>query len=346
LNASPVPPTGPRHIAISRPLELAPSSSRAYQQPSPPSLSAAPFGQVATDLWFYIECGPLTVGSNDIKDVADSLVTEFGNRGVLGVRCTRRKRIASQPYLGCLYFKSVLQRDSLLVHFLQGIGQGRFQNVRGSTADGVPQPYAAPVDLLYVDEVYACAGSEQERDALLACGPAPIKTPEDFKIQILDYVRHPPRLPADVTEFPPADVNARKRNMQLIEFTTSWLIKRIEHVDNAPIELKRLEILLRTHGRNGFRKAFITPIWPNTGQINTFIRQIARWAETDGLKQHDIRSESRESIGFTLHRCWRLTLEMDLPEPYFLKDPREAIVPGAGATQPTGPTLSSLTRVS
>jgi hypothetical protein len=93
-----------------------------------------------------------------------------------------------QPYLCSLYFKSQLQRDSVLADFSQEMGKNRFKNLKMSTANSVAHPYIAPVDLLYVDEVYACAGSKLECDALIACGPPPIKTPEDFKMELLDYV--------------------------------------------------------------------------------------------------------------------------------------------------------------
>ncbi|KAF9503222.1 hypothetical protein BS47DRAFT_1369697 [Hydnum rufescens UP504] len=97
----------------------------------------------------------------------------------------------------------------------------------------------------------------------------------------------------------------------------------IEQIHDVPIDLKQLEIFLRIHARTGFKQAFIAPIWPNTSQVNTIICQIVRWAETDGLKQGKNHLELQETLGFTLHKCWRLTLEMDLPEPFFLKDPRE-----------------------
>ncbi|KAF9517091.1 hypothetical protein BS47DRAFT_1436069 [Hydnum rufescens UP504] len=95
----------------------------------------------------------------------------------------------------------------------------------------------------------------------------------------------------------------------------------IEQIHDIPIDLKQLEIFLRIHACTGFKQAFIAPIWPNTSQVNTIICQIVRWAETDGLKQGKNRLELQETLGFTLHKCWRLTLKMDLPEPFFLKDP-------------------------
>ncbi|KAF9510557.1 hypothetical protein BS47DRAFT_1395871 [Hydnum rufescens UP504] len=85
----------------------------------------------------------------------------------------------------------------------QEMNKNRFKNLKTCTANVVAHPYIAPVDLLYVDEVYACAGSKLECDALLACGPPPIKTPEDFKMEFLDYVQHPPRLPEAITQYPP-----------------------------------------------------------------------------------------------------------------------------------------------
>lgn len=162
-------------------------------------------------------------------------------------------------------------------------------------------------------------------------------------MEFLDYVRHPPRVPRTNAQFPP-DVDSRKREMQVVEFTTSWLMDKIDHLRDPPVELKRLQILVRNHGRSGFKKHFITPIWPSSGPINEFIRWIARQADKDGLKQDEIRMESRESIGFTLHRSWRVTLEIALPEPYFLKDPREAVV--ASVTKPTSATPSSFAFIS
>ncbi|KAF9511882.1 hypothetical protein BS47DRAFT_1363523 [Hydnum rufescens UP504] len=227
---------------------------------------------------------------------------------------------------------SKLQRDSVLAHFSQEMNKNRFKNLKTSTANAVAHPYIAPVDLLYVDEVYAYTGSKLEHDALLACGPPPIKTPEDFKMEFLDYVQHPPHLPEAITQYPPANFPAQKRDMQMIEFTTVWLMNRIEQIHDIPIDLKWLEIFLRIHVRTGFKQAFIAPIWPNTSQVNTIIRQIVRWAETDGLKQGENHLELRETLGFTLHKCWRLTLEMDLPEPFFLKDPQEETSCGPIAT--------------
>ncbi|KAF9508411.1 hypothetical protein BS47DRAFT_1365952 [Hydnum rufescens UP504] len=149
------------------------------------------------------------------------------------------------------------------------------RGVLGIHSNAVAHPYIAPVDLLYVDKVYACTGSKLECDALLACGPPPIKTPEDFKMEFLDYVRHPPRLPEAITQYPPANFPARKWDMQMIEFTTVWLMNRIEQIHDVPIDLKQLEIFLHIHARTGFKQAFIAPIWPNTSQVNTIIRQIA-----------------------------------------------------------------------
>ena len=106
-------------------------------------------------------------------------------------------------------------------------------------------------------------------------------------------------------------------------------MEQINCAPNVPIDLRRFQIFVRSHGCNGFRKAFLTPICPTTGKINSFIRQIVNWAEADGLRQAEDRVESRETIGFTLHRCWRLTLEIALPESRFLMDPYEEIVPGA-----------------
>ncbi|KAF9520235.1 hypothetical protein BS47DRAFT_1452012 [Hydnum rufescens UP504] len=63
--------------------------------------------------------------------------------------------------------------------------------------------------------------------------------------------------------------------MQMIEFTTVWLMNRIEQIHDVPIDLKRLEIFLHIHACTGFKQAFIAPIWPNTGQVNTIICQIA-----------------------------------------------------------------------
>jgi hypothetical protein len=300
---------------------------------------ASSFERVASGIWFYIEFGPVTTTSDAVKTVAEDLLLEFASQGVLGVRCTRRKRIAGEPYLGCLYFKIASKRDNVLNLLLQEKDKRALKTVRGSTADGVPQPYAAQRDLIFVDEVYASAGSEHEREALLACGPTPMMTPEDFKMQFLDYVRYAPRVPTNIKQFPPANIDSRKRKMQVLEFTTSWLMDKIDRLRDPPIELKRLQILVRTHGRNGFKKHFIAPIWPSSGPINKFIRQIARWADDDGLKQNEVRIEPRESIGFTLHKSWRVTLEMALPEPYFLKDPQEGMV--ANAVKQTDATLSS-----
>ncbi|KAF9516291.1 hypothetical protein BS47DRAFT_1390927 [Hydnum rufescens UP504] len=293
-----------------------------------PSSSAEPFERVPLGQWFYIKWGPLMVGQRNIKDIANGLMTEFTHRGVLGICCMRRKCIVGQPYLCSLYFKSESQRDSVLADFSQEMNKNRFKNLKTSTANVVAHPYIAPVDLLYVDKVYACAGSKLEHDALLACGPPPIKTPEDFKMEFLDYVQHPPHLPEAITQYPPANFPARKQDMQMIEFTTVWLMNRIEQIHDVPIDLKWLEIFLHIHVHTGFKQAFIAPIWPNTGQVNTIICQIVRWAETDGLKQGENHLELQETLGFTLHKCWRLTLEMDLPEPFFLKDPQEETVPG------------------
>ena len=66
--------------------------------------------------------------------------------------------------------------------------QQGFTNVRGSTTNAVPQLYAAPVDLLYVGGVYSHAGSQQECEALLQCGPEPMKMAEAFKMEFLDYI--------------------------------------------------------------------------------------------------------------------------------------------------------------
>jgi hypothetical protein len=107
----------------------------------------------------------------------------------------------------------------------------------------------------------------------------------------------------------------------MIEFTTVWLMNRMEKIHDIPIDLKQLEIFLCVHAHTGFKQAFIAPIWPNTGQVNTIICQIARWEETDRLKQGKNCLELWETLGFTLHKCWRLTLKIDLPEPFFLKDP-------------------------
>ncbi|KAF9505002.1 hypothetical protein BS47DRAFT_1368391 [Hydnum rufescens UP504] len=152
-----------------------------------PSSSAKPFERVPLGQWFYIKWGLLTVGQSNIKDIANGLMTEFTHRG---------------PYLCSLYFKSESQRDSVLANFSQEMNKNRFKNLKTSTANVVAHPYVAPVDLLYVDEVYACAGSKLERDALLACGPPPIKTPEDFKMEFLDYVQHPPHLRRDPVSWP------------------------------------------------------------------------------------------------------------------------------------------------
>jgi hypothetical protein len=303
------------------PRNAAPSTRMSDAQP--PSSLMHSFERITPSLWFFVECGPVTVGQNTVGGVAEGLLTEFSNQGVFAVRCTRRKRGVVEPYLGCLYFKNVSLRDQVLQLLTREKDKRGFDTVRGSIASGVPLPYTARVDLLYVDEVYAYAGDEQERRALLACGPAPMLVPEDFKLELLDCVRHPPRAPMNAGEFPPRTFDARKRTMQIIEFPTLWLMERIDRIHDVPIDLRRLQMLVRIHGRNEFKKAFTTPIWPTTGKINTLIRQIAKWAEADGLRQVEVRMESRETIGFTVHRNWRLTLEMALPEPRFLKDPRE-----------------------
>ena len=60
-----------------------------------------------------------------------------------------------------MYFKSELQRDGVVNNFSLEESKDRFKNLKTSTAIGVLQPYIAPVDLLYVNEVYVCAGSKQ-----------------------------------------------------------------------------------------------------------------------------------------------------------------------------------------
>ena len=110
-------------------------------------------------------------------------------------------------------------------------------------------------------------------------------------MEFLDYIQYPPRLPANITEFPPPEFKARRWDMQVFEFTMMWIIDRIGQLHNPPVELKWLGMFFHIHEDNGFKKSFITPIWPTTGHINMFICQIARWAESDGLKQEKLHSE-------------------------------------------------------
>src|ERR1700676_4983194 len=55
------------------------------------------FQHVSQGVWYYIECGPVTSIPGMVKDVAGGLMAKFSNKGILRVRCTRRKRIAEQP---------------------------------------------------------------------------------------------------------------------------------------------------------------------------------------------------------------------------------------------------------
>lgn len=196
------------------------------------------------------------------------------------------------------------------------------------------------IDRFYVSAVYQHSPTREKIAALLDVAPADYATPRflesapqkawkeihnaaRYKRDWLEQQEYPALVPRTPAQEPPPNPVDRKRKMQLIAFPSTWfeaLISSLPH-DALSLSELRFALMMLSHPF-----AYLRPkaghhqmnLWPNYGPYNAFIRRIAQWAIAAGFEV-TTTTAIQEQFAFSDKKLWRLTIEVDLEEPFYLK---------------------------
>jgi hypothetical protein len=296
--------------------------------------------------WFRIEFAGVTTEVN-MKHLFQLLVEDR----LIGIRARRLKNGANKTKAKKvqLAFKSQQRRDIVLARFrdISGYSPWHFTSMTALSPDHLEaiDSYRYLLDPEYVELAYAHQQSPDDLTMLLQNAPAcrnigelrdlhpfpphandPVDLKFYLRYRLLDFNRYPPL--ANTVKVPLSS----PRILDRVEFTTSWLLARLDFEYNTV--QRRLSMIVRAHTERAANRSLLTfwvPLFVTGGPYDTLIREIAILARGGAIAgDADVRVFSTprprfvESCGFSDNQQWYI--EWDSME----LDPRRRLNSGEG----------------